>query len=746
MKRKIKAILQHDVRDCGAACLSMIAGYYGLKMTMAKVRELTKTDRAGTNIYGLVDGGNQIGFESNALGGSPEELMDSLEKEEFHFPFVAHIINSQGMMHFIVVYGKKNGKWLIADPGKGKMKMSDKQFFNCWTGNIVTYDLTDKFKPANERRGTFIRFFALLHGQVGKLVGVLVLSLITAGIGIAGTFVFKLVIDNFAVSQGSATSTSATTISTAVSGLMETGLDNLAAQFSLTRFSVIFVAIIALYIFSAVIQVIRSYLIMTVSRKIDIELSLRYYRHLMDLPMSSLALRQTGEYLSRFSDTSSIRSLISGATLTIILDTVMAVGCGIVLYLENPKLFLTSLIMLALDSIVVLIYRKPVEKGNRELMENGAVVQSYFKESIDGAATIKAACANYEVKEKGSAKFLTLIQSSFKFGLLSLSQDVVASTIEMIGTVLILWVGFKMVLAGTVTVGALMTFYALLSYFTGPIKNLLALQPAVQQALVAADRLSDVLDLAAEQCSDEPDPIETVETYEFKDINFRYGNRELTLKDMSFSFKKGDKIAFVGESGSGKTTITKLLLHFYEPETGAVYLNGKPLSEFDPAGLRRSFSYIDQNTFLFADTVTNNLKLGRQSATEEEIKNACIMSRADDFIRDLPLGYETPIDENGSNLSGGQRQRLAIARALLKDPQLLIMDEAASNLDAVTETAIRDAVFALDKTCILIAHRLATVKKCDQIYVIDKGCIIEHGTHEELLAKGGHYAELWSRQ
>lgn len=320
-----------------------------------------------------------------------------------------------------------------------------------------------------------------------------------------------------------------------------------------------------------------------------------------------------------------------------------------------------------LYAAVVLIFRKPIEKSNRSVMENDARLQSYFKESIDGVETVKAACAEKQSKEKTTGKFQRFIDAIVKSSMISALQDTLAGTIELIGTVAILWLGFYMALSGQVTVGSVMTFYALLAYFTEPIKNLIGLQPTIQTAFVAADRLNDILDLHSEEIEEGGETLPVIDTLAFQNVDFRYGNRELTLEDISFTISKGEKIAIVGESGSGKTTLAKLLLRFYEPERGSILLNGGDVKELDLYALRRAVAYVDQNTFLFSDTIKNNLKLGNAEATDAEIEQVCKISRADEFIGKLPLGYDTPLDENGMNLSGGQRQRLAIARALLKN-------------------------------------------------------------------------------
>lgn len=747
-------IKQHDERDCGAACLSMIAAHYGLKYPISKYRELTKTDQNGANLYGLCDAAKKLGFHAEALSGSIDELLEGINNGEIKLPFIAHIINEDYMQHFVVVLNIKNDKFIIADPAKGKVKYTIEQFAELWNGYIVTFEKTAAFQKGNFTKGGFRKFFSLLKGQYSKLVSVIILSLIISVIGIIGSFVFEIIIDDFYNANETVICDDDCTdehdhITEETVTEDENILDKIVGFVTnnASNFNLFFICLIGLYVLQALIQFLRGYLISLVSKKIDLRLMIPYYDHIIDLPMSAVNTRKTGEYLSRFSDADAVRDAVSGATLTLILDSFMVVACGVILYMENALLFYISLIMIALYAIIIFCYKKPLENINREVMENNARVQSYLKESIDGIETVKANNIEHTAKCQNSSKFNRFINVVFKNSVLSISQDSLCDLVELIGTVVILWVGFGMVLANHVTIGSLITFYALLAYFSEPIKNLISLQPMMQTAIIAAERLNDILDIPAENIKLGISNID-FDNICFSGVDFRYGNHELVLKNISFEISKGEKVAIVGESGCGKTTLAKLLLKFYEAENGKILIDGKELSEIATGTLRNMVSYIDQNTFLFSDTVKNNLTLGNDQITDEAITNACKAANADTFIQDLPFEYDTFLDENGKNLSGGQRQRLAIARALLRKPKMIIFDEATSNLDTITESAIKDTIFNLhnDMSCIIIAHRLSTIKNCDRIIVMEKGEITEIGTHQELIDKKGKYFELCNRQ
>jgi ATP-binding cassette subfamily B protein len=433
------------------------------------------------------------------------------------------------------------------------------------------------------------------------------------------------------------------------------------------------------------------------------------------------------------------------------LDTLMAIAGAIILYLQNGALFVIALIIAVAYGVIVFTFNKPVKKINQEQMEQNAQLTSYLVESLNGIETVKSFNAEEEASLKTEGKFIKLLRSIFKGGLISNIMGSITNFTAMLGGVVILWVGAWNVIKGNMSIGQLITFNALLAYFLDPIKNLINLQPMVQTAIVASDRLGEIFDLSLERGENENRKIQPADLkgdIVIKNIDFRYGTRAMVLKDLSLTIKQGEKIAFVGESGSGKTTLVKLLMNLYSWEKGDITIKNYNVKDISYDSLREKIAYISQDIFMFSGTIRENLCLGRKDADMNDIVEACQMAQAHDFINKLPLRYETHLEENAANLSGGQKQRLAIARAILKKPDIFIMDEATSNLDSISEKAIERTIETVCKgvTTIIIAHRLSTIKRCDRIYVMDEGKIIEMGTHKELMNKHGRYYELWKEQ
>ncbi|MDP4177983.1 MAG: peptidase domain-containing ABC transporter [Bacillota bacterium] len=710
-------IKQHDIKDCGAACIATISKQYGLKIPISKIREIAGTDKQGTSAYGLIKAAEHLGFTAKGVKIIKNEEIFT----EFPLPAIAHIIIDGTLLHYIVIHKITKKEILIADPAKGIVKYKPEDFYKIWTGILIIMVPNTEFKRGDETKGLFLRFFMLIKPQKKLLINIFFSSIILTLLGILGSFYFQFLVDD----------------------ILKYNLEK--------TLHIISIGFIILSIFSVLLNAFRIHLIMYLAQRIDIPLMLGYYNHVIELPMNFFGTRQVGEIVSRFNDAAKIREAISNAVLTMMIDVLMVVIGGFVLFKQNHLLFEITIIPVVLYTVIVFLFNKPIKNINRITMEDNAKVTSYLVESLNGIETIKSFNAERKVNLETEKRFVKLIKSTFKDGWINNVESSLKEGIKLIFGIVILWIGAYEVIHGSLTIGQVLAFNALLAYFLTPIENLINLQPEIQTAIVAADRLGEILDLEVEKSKDEQSKIKPATlkgNIEFKNISFRYGTRQLILKDLNLSINQGEKIALIGESGSGKTTIVKLIMNFYECEKGELLINGYNIKDINLEALREKIAYISQDIFLFSGTIKENLSLGGDNIDLENIVEACKKAKIHDFINSLPLRYDTLIEENGENLSGGQKQRLAIARAILKKPDIIIMDEATSSLDSTTEKAIERTMyeFSKDITTIIIAHRLSTIMKCDKIYVMDKGKILESGSHKELINNHKIYYNLWKDQ
>jgi ABC-type bacteriocin transporter len=714
---KYKCIRQHDINDCGVACLATVCREYGLKVSIGKIRQVSGTDKEGTSAYGIIKAAESLGFTAKGvIASNPEEIF-----QEFPKPAIAHVIIDNTLMHYVVIHRVSKEEIVIADPAKGVIKYKSEDFLKIWTGVLIFITSEQSLKKCDETKGLFERFWGVIKPQRKFLGTLFISSILITILGIIGSFYFRFLIDD----------------------ILPNNKHN-----SLMIMSMIMIGIV---IFKITIEFFRSLLLIHMSQNMDKSLLLGYYNHVIELPMSFFGTRKVGDIISRFNDGAKIRDAILATTLTIMIDTIMAIIGGGILYIQNHKLFVICFVPIALYLILVFVFKKALEELNRSYMQNNAELTSYLVESIEGIETVKAFNGERKVNLESEKKFVKLIKSIFKYSYVNNIEVSLMTGIKAIFGIVILWLGGHLVLKGEISIGVLISFNVLLSYFIEPMERIISLQPQLQSAIVAADRLGEILEIDKEKSVDEENkiiPKTLLGDISLKSIYFRYGTKKLILNNINMYIKQGEKVALVGESGSGKTTIAKLLMNFYNIEKGEIIINNHNIKDISKEALRNKISYISQDSFFFSGTVIENLQFANKDATYQEIIAVCEKVHIHEYIMSLPLKYETLLEEKGANLSGGQRQRLSIARAILKKPEILIMDEATSNLDSITERAIERTIEDCTKnvTTIIIAHRLSTIMKCDKIYVMDKGEIIEFGSHEELIRNKGYYYNLWKGQ
>jgi ATP-binding cassette subfamily B protein len=430
------------------------------------------------------------------------------------------------------------------------------------------------------------------------------------------------------------------------------------------------------------------------------------------------------------------------------MDTLMVVFIGAILFFQSSLLFWIALVTGILSSLVAWVYSGYFSKQQRQLMSDRSSIHSFLIEVLTGYGTIKAMNAVEYVYDEFEKRQMESVWTNHKFSIGQNIQSSLVSFIDGAGGNVLYWMGCLLILKDQFTLGQLISFNVLLVYFLGPLKRLLKLQPNLQGAMVAAERLNQILSIEPEipENGSWLKPTRFFGKLEFRNVFFQYAANSPVLRNVSLSIEAGQRVAIVGSSGCGKTTILRLLMKFYRPLSGSIMIDGHNIQDVDTMHLRSRIGYVPQEIFLISGSITDNIALHRSDASIEEIVEASRKAGAHEFIERLPNRYNTIIGERGTMFSGGERQRLALARALLGDPDILVLDEATSNLDSISERRMHLTLENLrseKKTTILVAHRLSTVVGCDKIFVIDKGNIIEYGNHTELIAGNGYYAKLW---
>ncbi len=705
--RKYFCVKQRGETDCGAACIATIAKQYGHKISLTKIRNIAGTDKKGTNALGLITAAENLGFSARGVKAVPDELNKNLS-----FPLIAHVIQ-ENIFHYVVVHKISRNKIIVADPAEGIIIYEKDEFTKIWSGILIFVIPEQKLKLNDRGKGLFYSIIELVKPNKRLLLEIFIISLIYSLLGALGAFYFKYLIDTILVD-----------------GLVNT-------------LHIISLGFLILTVFKGGMNAFRKHLLLYLGQKIDISLILNYYQHILKLPLSFFDSRKTGEILSRLRDATKIRQAVSGITVSIMIDSLFVVVAVVILYLQCSSLFWITLLIVPIYILLAFIFNKPFQRIHKKEMENSASLQSYLVESVSGIDTIKAFTAAGESFRKTEKRFIKFIRAIFKAGYLRNIQHSLHMLLGSAGEVIILWVGGREVIKGNISIGQLITYNALLAYFYNPLRNLLSIQPLLQEAYVAFDRLNEIMDLPVEDIHEKAKikPPNLKGEIKIRNLSFSYGKREDVLKNINLKIKAGEKVAFVGKSGSGKSTLIKLLLRYYRVKRGEILIDGCNIKDININSLRTKIGYVPQDIFLFSGTVGQNIAYGSSKRGLADIIKAAKKAGAHEFINKLPLRYETPVGERGCNLSGGQKQRLAIARTILKKPDIYIFDEATSNLGMEREREIYTKL--ADKTLIKIAHHLNTVIDSDKIFVFSCGKLVESGKHDELLRKQGAYFQLW---
>ncbi len=704
--------MQHDASDCAAAAISTILHEYKSEMSIMKIREIIGTDSYGTSVKGIVDGLEKLNFNVKAIRTTASDITKNMT-----FPAIAQIRTKEGLNHFIVIHKlMRKNQFLIADPDRGLVKKRFKDFEELFTGVLILMIPNSEFERINYKNlGMFDLFRALILPQKKLLITIILASLLLSVIGIFLSLFSKILMDEVIPYQ----------------------LKN--------SLYILLIAFGTVTLFQILLSTFRQHILLFLSRKLDIPLLLGYYNHILHLPYQFFVTRKVGDIITRFQDAMTIKDIFTTVSISLIMDVLLALISGIVLWNLNSNLFIILLIMVLINILLIYFFKKPYKKLNYEQMEAGALLNSHLIESIKNIETVKSQNDEESQIYKLENKFVASLKIGYREGVITNVQSSISNLIGSLGNIAFMGFGAISIMDGKMSIGDLLVFQTLSQYFTEPVQNLVSLQLTFQEAQIAMKRLSELMTLDREDSKKEQlKNIPLNGNIEFKNVSFSYGSRPPVIKDFSLTIPSGARVAFVGESGAGKSTISRLLLKFIHPQEGKVTISGYDLEDVDHNFLRSHIAYIPQNIELFTGTIIDNIKVGNHNVTYEDIILACKKSDANEFIEKLQNRYETFVEESGSNFSGGEKQRIAIARALIANPEIYIFDEATSNLDSFSEQKIQNLIFRnrSNKTVIIIAHRLSTIVACDFICFIENGQIIEQGTHEELIRLNGKYAKM----
>ncbi len=713
--KRIRAIRQHDQSDCGAACLCSIAGSFGYHIPLSRMRELASTDRKGTNVMGLVEAAENMGFFAKGIKGPPEALKSA------PLPSIAHMAMDRNLFHFVVLtrVGRQYVKYMDPDGGTLK-KVRFETFKKSWTGVLVILAPGPAFKEKNDNAPMLARFLGLVRPFRKTIFQALAGAVLYSLLGLSTSLFVQKIMDFVLVNR------------------------------NLNLLNLMGLAMMGLLLIRMLISWFKSLFLLKAGHQVDAGLVLGYYKHLLSLPQRFFDTMRTGEILSRMNDAIKIRVFINHSLIELIVAVLTILLTLLAMILLSWQLCLMVASALPLYAILYVIFDRINRTVLRSLMEETAGLESQLVESVQVQRTIRAFGWQAYANGKTAMKFTRVLKMNYKAGIASIISGHAGEFISGILTILLLWTGAAKVIEGLLSPGELMSFYAMLGYLLGPLRNLGGMNRTIRDALIAADRLFQILDLEHEKNACSGIRVNRINSnIEFCNVNFRYGSRPELFKDLSFIIPSGKMTGIVGRSGCGKSSIAAMLRAEHLPLKGNLLINDCDIRQIDKTSLRRKIGMVPQHIELFSGSILENIAPCESGPDTEKLMKFATRTGLIRLINHLPDGFYTEVGEHGLGLSGGERQRIAFTRALYHEPDMLILDEATSALDPVSEAEIFDLVSDLRSgkmTLVIISHKLSLVQNADHIVLIDEGQARESGRHKDLMRLNGLYRQLWSVQ
>lgn len=712
--RRFALVEQAEEMDCGAACLAMICRHHGISITLGKLRELANVTTQGATLDSLARAGESLGFTTRGLQCTFESLLG------LDLPFIVHW---EGY-HYVVVYGISKGQVWVADPAVGFKKLSVAEFERGWSGTCLVFTPTQNLVQLTASRSPWVRFVGYLKPYKKILAHLFMATFVIQVLGVVPPLIIQNILDSVIVHQ------------------------------NVSLLHLLIVGLVISSLFSQLMSTVRGFLANFMVRNMDFAMMSQFFKHTLSLPFSFFAKRKSGDIFARFQENQTIRAFLTESTITTVLNLMMVFIYFTIMFLYNVKLTLL-LIAFVIPIVALTVLATPrIKHYAREVFATSTDAKSHLMEALGGVETIKGMGIERPVRLKWEKKYAKALEVQYRAQSFNIRVSLAGQLLHAATTIAILWIGAELVLARELSIGQLIAFNALMGSVLAPLMGLVGLWSLLNDAGVAMERLGDVLDIEPEQKPESmasrvvlPDLRGEIR---LDGVYFRYGGNETpyVLSNISLEIQPGELVAVVGRSGSGKTTLAKLLVGFYTPTEGRVFVDGYDINVIDKEYYRAQVGYVMQSNLLFSGTIEENIACGDASPDRRRIEEVARMADAHAFISKMPLGYEQVVGERGVGLSGGQIQRLCIARALYHDPRLLVFDEATSALDSQSESNIMGNMNHIleGRTAVIIAHRLSTIMRADKIVVLYEGAIVEQGKHEELLARRGMYYQLVQRQ
>ena len=709
---RVPVVMQMEALECGAASLTMILAYYGKWLPLEQVRSDCGVSRDGSNAGNILKAARGYGLTAKGFKSSVEAL-----RKSGAFPCIIH----WNFNHFVVLCGFRGSYAYLNDPARGNVKVTMEEFDKAFTGVCLTFAPSESFHPSGKRKSTLEFARKRLAGAGGAVAFVM----LTSAIG----YLFTIV--NPAFSRF----------------FMDRLLTDENKEL-LTPFIGLVAAVAVLQVFVAAVQAVYS---LKINGKMAVLGSSTFLWKILRMPMEFFSQRMAGDIQTRHQANATIAATIVNTITPLAISLVMILFYLLVMLRYSPLLTLIGVASIVINLLMSRLISEKRVNITRVIARDTGKLASATVSGIQMVETIKASGAENGYFQRWADYQASVNAQTVRFTVLNQYLGMIPAFVTTLANALVLVVGIQLCMRGEFTLGMVTAFQAFLAAFMLPAMTLITAGQTIQEMRTQMERVEDVMEYpddphyADKPVSESADYDKLSGAVELKNVTFGYSRLAPPLiENFSLDLKPGGRVALVGASGCGKSTVAKLVSGLYQPWSGEILFDGRPISEIDRAVFTGSVSVVDQDIILFEDTIANNIKMWDSSIEDFEMILAARDAQIHDDIMARPGGYQEKLSDGGRNLSGGQRQRLEIARVLAQDPHIIIMDEATSALDARTEYEVTKAVKERGVTCIIIAHRLSTIRDCDEIIVLNRGKVVERGTHEELYAKGGYYTELIS--